>query len=443
MEKKIEQAARHLGEAVRYPTISNFDIEKMDLAVFGEFLKFLEITYSNVHRELERTLINGYSPVYHWKGKDSDKLPALFLAHYDVVPALEDGWPHGGPFSGAIEDGKVWGRGSFDNKSSIIGLMETVDTLLEEGFVPSRDVWIAFGFDEEVNGRNGAMKIVEWFKQQEMRFEFVLDEGGAVADGTMMNIKEPVAVIGMAEKANASFEFIFTGAEGHSSTPPVHTSLGHMATFIYKVERNPMPARLTETVEKMLMSIAPYMPGIQSKILKYPRALFPLIKPSLLKGKQTGALLRSTVAFTVSHSGSAPNVLPKEASCTANVRVLQGDTTDIVLKHLKDVSGMEYTVRPIAIEEPSKTASTDTAAYAHLTKTIKANFPEAVITPYLMAGGTDSRHYEEIAGDVYRFQPLRLSEAELALVHGTGEYLSVDNVARMLVFYRQFIETLD
>jgi carboxypeptidase PM20D1 len=104
---------------------------------------------------------------------------------------------------------------------------------------------------------------------------------------------------------------------------------------------------------------------------------------------------------------------------------------------------MEYTVRPIAIEEPSKTASTDTAAYAHLTKTIKANFPEAVITPYLMAGGTDSRHYEEIAGDVYRFQPLRLSEAELALVHGTGEYLSVDNVARMLVFYRQFIETLD
>lgn len=443
MKERTDKAARHLAEAVRFPTISHFDMEAMDLDLFRDFLSFLEKTYPLVHEKLDHRRINGYSPVYRWPGSDPGRKPALFLAHYDVVPALDEGWEHGGPFSGAIEDGRVWGRGSLDNKSSVIGLMETFEMLLEEGFQPKRDLWLAFGFDEEVNGRHGAMKIVEWFREEGIFFDFVLDEGGAVADGSMMGIKETVAVIGLAEKANASFEFTFTGEEGHSSTPPAHTSLGKMAEFIYKVERQPMPIRLTETVEKMLMSIAPYMPGIQGKVLARPRLFFSLLKGTLLKNKQTAALLRSTIAFTVSHSGSAPNVLPKEASCTANIRVLQGDMTRDVLAHMKKVSGMDYEVRPIAIEEPSRTSSTDSPAYAHLAATIKKSFPEAVVVPYLMAGGTDSRHYEPIAGDVYRFQPLRLAQQELALVHGTGEHLTVENVGRMLSFYKLFIESLD
>lgn len=443
MKERIQAAARRLGEAVSYPTISHFDMEDMDLDLFTEFLAFLERSYPLVHEKLERRLINGYSPLYRWAGTDPSKKPVLFLAHYDVVPALDEGWEHGGPFSGAVEDGRVWGRGSLDNKSSIIGLMETFEMLLEEGFQPQRDLWLAYGFDEEVNGCHGAMKIVEWLEGEGIHFDFVLDEGGAVADGSMMGIKEVVAVIGLAEKANASFEFTFTGQEGHSSTPPQHTSLGYMAEFIYKVERQPMPVRLTQTVEKMLESIAPYMPGIQSKILAKPRLFFPLIKGSLLKNKQTAALLRSTIAFTVSQSGSAPNVLPKESRCTANLRVLQGDTTARVLDHMKQVSGMDYQVRPIAIEEPSRSSSTDSKAYTHLTRTINQCFPEAVVIPYLMAGGTDSRHYEPIADNVYRFQPLRLTEEELALVHGTGENLTVDNVGKMLDFYKRFIETLD
>ncbi|NLB50659.1 MAG: M20/M25/M40 family metallo-hydrolase, partial [Clostridiaceae bacterium] len=308
---------------------------------------------------------------------------------------------------------------------------------------PPRDLWLALGFDEEVNGRHGAKEIVKWFKEKEIRFESVLDEGGAVSDGSMIGIKEPVAVIGLAEKASASYEFIFTGEEGHSSTPPAHTSLGYMAEFIYKVERQPMQPRLTETVQKMLEAIAPHMPGIQSKILARPKLFFLLIKPTLLKNKQTAALLRSTVAFTVSRSGSAPNVLPKEASCTANLRILQGDTSADVLAHLRRVSGMDYQVRPIAVEEPSGVASTETAAYGHLTGVIGRLFPEAVIIPYLMAGGTDSRYYEELADHVYRFQPLRLTEAQLALMHGTDEHLEIDNLGRMMAFYRELITTLN
>ncbi len=443
MESRIEQAGRRLAEAVRYPSISRYRMEDMDLPVFKSFLDFLEEAYPAVHSKLERTLINGYSPVYRWKGRDGDRLPALFLAHYDVVPALEEGWTHQGPFSGVIADGSVWGRGSIDNKSSVIGLMETVEYLLEENFQPERDLWIAFGFDEEVNGRFGAKKIVEWFGEKKIRFEFVLDEGGAVSDGSMMGIKEPIAVIALAEKASASFEFVFTGEEGHSSTPPAHTSLGYMAEFIHKVEGHPLPVRMTETVEKMLQGLAPYKSGFQGKVLARPRLFFPLLKPTLLANKQTAALLRSTVAFTMSSSGSAPNVLPKEAVCTANFRILQGDTSEGILRYLRELTGMSYEVRPIAVEEPSRIASTDSAAYAHLERTIGELFPDAVVIPYLMAGGTDSRYYEELADDVYRFQPLRLTEEDLALLHGTDEHLSLENIGLMLSFYQRFIETLD
>lgn len=443
MKEKIEQAAKRLAEAVRFPTVSHFSMEEMDLDVFSSFLSFLETSYPLLHQKLERTLINGYSPVYRWPGKDNSRQPVLFLAHYDVVPALEDGWTHEGPFSGVIADGKVWGRGSIDDKSSVIGWMETFESLLAEGYEPPRDLWLALGFDEEVNGRHGAQKIVPWFVEKGIHFEFVLDEGGAVSDGSMIGIREPVAVIGLAEKASASFEFVFTGEEGHSSTPPAHTSLGYMAEFIYKVERNPMPARLTETVEQMLQSIAPYMPGIQSRILARPRLFFPLIRPTLMKNKQTAGLLRSTVAFTVSRSGSAPNVLPKEAVCTANLRVLQGETTADVLAHLQKVTGMDYEVRPIAVEEPSRAASRESAAYGHLTGVIGRIFPDAVIIPYLMAGGTDSRYYEELADNVYRFQPLRLKEEELALMHGTDEHLVIDKLADMLAFYRELLVTLN
>ncbi|MFA5587029.1 MAG: M20/M25/M40 family metallo-hydrolase, partial [Saccharofermentanales bacterium] len=159
MDKRIEKAAGRLAEAVRFPTVSYHKLEDMDLEVFGRFLSFLESAYPLIHEKLDRTLINGYSPVFHWAGRGKRR-PLLLLAHYDVVPALEEGWTYEGPYSGVIDQDRVWGRGSMDNKSSVISLMETVEWLLEEDFEPAGDIWIAFGFDEEVNGRQGAQKIV-------------------------------------------------------------------------------------------------------------------------------------------------------------------------------------------------------------------------------------------------------------------------------------------
>ena len=218
----INQAAEHLSQAVRFATVSNQDIVKVDLSIFSAFEKFLEEAYPRVHEKLEKTNINEHGLVFHWQGVDRAKR-ILLTAHYDVVPAGEDGWPHP-PFSGQIEGGKIYGRGSFDDKGSLIAILESVTALLEDNYRPPFDIWFAFGFDEEVGGAHGAQKIAAYFQDKRLMFDYVLDEGGAVADGSMMGIDKPVAVIGVAEKGNTSFKLTFKGESGHSSTPPKKTA---------------------------------------------------------------------------------------------------------------------------------------------------------------------------------------------------------------------------
>lgn len=435
----LNQAAEHLSRAVQFATVSHRETEKMDLAQFTAFEHFLEKSYPLFHRQLTKTVINEHGLVFRWQGRDSTRR-VLLTAHYDVVPASPEGWPFP-PFSGQIEGGRVYGRGSFDDKSSLIALLEAAGLLLEEGFAPPCDLYFAFGFDEEVGGAQGAQKIAACFEEQGLTFDYVLDEGGAVADGSMMGIGMPVAVIGIAEKGNTSFVLHFEGEGGHSSTPPQETAVSEMARLIRAVQDHPCKPRLTATVKAMLKAIAPHRPGIQGFILAHPDLFAPLITKILLKNRQTAAMLRTTAAFTMAEGGTAHNVLPSEAACTVNLRILQGDSIQGMLDRFRSF-GIPFRETPLLQDEPTGTSELEGPAMDHLRGCIARSFPDAVITPYLMVGGTDCRHYDRVTRNSYRFQPARVSEAELSLMHGQGEYLSVENLKNMIEFYKEFIQTM-
>lgn len=436
---EIMKAAERLSRAVQFATVSHQDRAQMDPSPFLGFERFLAEAYPGAHAALRKTVVNGHGLVYRWKGRDPDRR-VLLTAHYDVVPADPVGWPHP-PFSGHIQDGRVYGRGSFDDKGSLIALMEAVEGLLAAGFVPACDVWLAFGFDEEVSGAQGAQKIAAWFEEQGLRFDHVLDEGGAVADGAMMGIARPVAVIGVAEKGNTSFVLRFEGEGGHSAAPPSETAVSTMARFIRAVQAHPMKPRLTGTVKAMLKATAPHRPGLQGFVLSHPGLFAPLIIRTLLKNRQTAAMLRTTAAFTMARGGVAHNVLPTEASCTVNLRLLQGDSAEKALNRLRGL-GIPFEATAILRDEPTASAQLEGPAMAHLRQCVAALFPDAVITPYLMTGGTDCRHYGRVTSNAYRFQPARVSEQELQLMHGRGEYLSLQNLQTMIGFYALFIKTL-
>lgn len=444
----LQRAAGHLSRALQFATVSHQDSRQVDWPIFTAFEKYLEEAYPLVHQNLEKTVVNEHGLVFRWKGRKSEESEKsegneksiLLTAHYDVVPADSEGWPYP-PFSGEIHDEKIYGRGSFDDKGSLIAILEAVTSLLEKGFVPPCDITLAFGFDEEVGGALGAQKIAAWMETEGLYFDHVLDEGGAVADGSMMGIEKPVAVIGVAEKGNSSFVIHFEGEGGHSSTPPKETAVSTMARFIREVQSKPAKPRLTPTVKAMLKATAPYRPGIQRFILAHPDLFAPLLIKILQKNRQTAAMLRTTTSFTMAAGGVSHNVLPEKASCTVNLRILQGDSVAQALQRFRDI-GLPFQVEAILQEEPTAASQLEGPAMEHLRTSIASIFPEAVITPYLMVGGTDCRHYARVCRNAYRFEPARVSEKELSLMHGKGEYLSLKNLKTMIEFYETYIRTL-
>ncbi len=444
----LQRAAGHLSRALQFATVSHQDSRQVDWPVFTAFEKYLEEAYPLVHQNLEKTVVNEHGLVFRWKGRkreeseksEGDEKSILLTAHYDVVPADSEGWPYP-PFSGEIHDEKIYGRGSFDDKGSLIAILEAVTSLLEEGFVPPCDITLAFGFDEEVGGALGAQKIAAWMETEGLYFDHVLDEGGAVADGSMMGIEKPVAVIGVAEKGNSSFVIHFEGEGGHSSTPPKETAVSTMARFIREVQSKPAKSRLTPTVKAMLKATAPYRHGIQRFILAHPDLFAPLLIKILQKNRQTAAMLQTTTSFTMAAGGVSHNVLPEKASCTVNLRILQGDSVAQALQRFRDI-GLPFQVEAILQEEPTAASRLEGPAMEHLRSSIASIFPEAVITPYLMVGGTDCRHYARVCRNAYRFEPARVSEKELSLMHGKGEYLSLKNLKTMIEFYETYIRTL-
>ncbi|NLY35781.1 MAG: M20/M25/M40 family metallo-hydrolase [Tissierellia bacterium] len=432
------KAAERLSGAVKFKTVSYSDYEKMDFAEFSAFLSYIEKSYPEVFSRLEVKRVGEYNLILRFPSGSSSKKPYLFIAHYDVVPAIEEeGWPHP-PFSGAIEEGKIWGRGSFDDKASMIGLLEALELLLGENFIPCRDLYFAFGHDEEVGGVRGAVEIAKYFKEKKLSFEAVLDEGGAVSSGSALGIEGDVAVVGLAEKGSSTLRFTFSGDEGHSSTPPKHTSIGKMAAFIKDVEDHPRQARLIPSVEAMLRGIAPYKNGFESRVLSDPDKYFFILKRILSKNKQTAAMLRTTVAFTMTEAGQAQNVLPRTASCVANVRVLPGDSFEEIMAWFYSFKH-DFKIDVLLKEEGTTDSSVKSRFYTQLEACIHRHFPEALPTPYLVTGGTDSRHYKDIVDNSYRFLPCRVTEEELSRMHGRGEYISIENLNKMIEFYADLL----
>ncbi len=429
----------NLKSALQFKTISYPETERFDFNEFAGFIEFLKAAYPSVHKMLELQIINDYGLLYKWCS-GSDVLPIMLLAHYDVVPVNEGSWSVD-PFSAVEKDGKIWGRGTIDDKNSVIGILETVENLINTGFSPSRDIYLAFGYDEEVLGHRGAKKIAQYLKDNNIQFECILDEGGVVTPGDMMGVDGDIAVVGVAEKSQCNYELIFKGDQGHSSAPPKHTAIGKMAAFIQDVENNPRETRLTKPVEEMLKNVSSRKTGIAKLFMSKPSTYFPFIKKILVKGKQTNALIRTTVAFTMANSGTAPNVLPDEARLVANVRVLQGDTPEMIETWFQSF-GHEFELIPLAVEYPTKISNTDTTAYAVLCESIKSVFGEVLVTPYLMIGGTDSRNYSDLSDNIYRFMPCHLTADELNLMHADDEYISIENFEKMLAFYDVFIRRM-
>src|SRR5690606_17107964 len=226
----VERAAMRLGEAIRIRTVGDEQQPDSIRAALEEFRAWLSVTYPALHAVAGRTVVDGGTLLYEWKGADPDLSPIILMAHQDVVPeTASERWQHA-PFSGEIADGSIWGRGSIDNKGSLLAIMEAAEALAAAGHMPARTVMLVFGHDEETTG-SGAAAVAALLAERGVRAQFVLDEGSlAIADPPVT--AGPVALIGVSEKGYATVRVLARAPGGHSSAPPDETAVGTLARAI-------------------------------------------------------------------------------------------------------------------------------------------------------------------------------------------------------------------
>jgi carboxypeptidase PM20D1 len=400
--------------------------------------------FPRVEAALGRETVGEHSLLYTWKGSDPSRKPIILCAHMDVVPVepgTEAAWTHPA-FDGVIEGGFVWGRGTLDDKGSLVAILSAVDALLADGFAPTRTVYLAFGQDEEISGRSGAARIVELLGSRGVHAELALDEGSALVEGVVTDVPAPVAAIGIAEKGYVSVDLEVAIPGGHSSTPARENALTVLAAATLRLQGEPMPARIDGATAQFFAWAAPEMKFGPRLALANTWVTGPLVERMLARSPTLGASIRTTTAVTVFHAGVKDNVVPAAARATVNFRVLPGDTTADVLGHVKRVVADDRVVatpQAGSRTEPSRVSRVDARGFGLLARTVREVFPGTVVAPSLVLGATDGRYYSLVADDVYRFFPFRLRPEDIKRIHGKDERLGVGNLADGVRFYRRFL----
>lgn len=435
--------ADHLSEAIAFQTVSYADRSLIDIDQFRAMHSWMERTWPLIHTKLRTEMVNELTRVYVWEGTRPELTPVLLIAHQDVVPVGDPSVWTFPPFSGADAEGFIWGRGALDIKIQMVGLMDTVEHLLSTGWQPTRTIYLCFGHDEEIGGREGARKAAEHFAAQGIRFAFLLDEGGVVKDDALPGLTEPLAAVGVAEKGYADIRLTCRQAGGHSSMPPSSTALGKIARAVWRLEQHQFRPRMTEISRTLFLRVGPHMPPFVRAVIANLWLFTPLFLKVLSKGEASAALVRTTTAPTMAAGSGAANVLPTEAHATVNFRILQGTTSSDVIDHVRSViKDPDIEIDPILVNEPSRISPVTGPAFELLAETIQHVFPEAVISPYLMLGGTDAIKYEGVCNAIYRFCPYHVDSQELATMHAVDERISHANIERAAQFYGGIVRRL-
>ena len=428
--------AQKLSKMIQYDTTSHANVHEEEK--FLGFHKVLEELFPLVHEKLERTVIDG-NLLYYWKGKSSEK-PILLMSHQDVVPA-EGEWLHE-PFSGDIADGKVWGRGASDTKCSVMAFFEAVEELLRGGYTPDCDVYLASSCTEEWAG-DGAPKIVEELKRRGVELFIVCDEGGGIISEPIGGIKGNFAMVGVFEKGKADVKFTARSTGGHASAPAKNTPIARLAAFVNEVETHtPFKKKFLPEVSAMFARLAPYAPFGLKLVMGNLWLFAPIMKPVLGRiSAQAGAMLQTTIAFTMQSGSDAYNVLPQEATLGANMRFIphQGEKESLeIIKALAAKHGLETEI--VHSNDYTEPVDINGEAFKLVEKVIGETFPGLPVSPYVMTGATDAQFYQPICPSCIRFAPVIYGPEQMKGMHGLNENIEYNCLPGAVSFYQNLIK---
>ncbi|ANF49782.1 peptidase [Chryseobacterium glaciei] len=467
---KNDSAVQRLSNGIKIATISTGELGDFDYSTFDTFKEYLKKSYPELYQNTENYEVNEYGLVFKLKGSQPNLEPILFLSHMDVVPPgdgdiknkeenifkpddkvlsrvtkVAEDWDYA-PFSGAVANGRIYGRGTIDMKGMLFSLMESMTNLIKNKHVPQRDIYLAFGFDEEVGGQKGALQIANHFKKQGLKFDAVYDEGGLVLEkGSVKGIDSDVAVIGCAEKGFLSAKIKVKGLGGHSSMPPMESAIGKAAIIMQRLEKSQMKPEITPLIKEFFNNIGGVMPFTSRLAISNQWLLKSLLLSQLEKNNSTNALIRTTTALTMMKGSDAPNVLSPEVEFVVNFRILPGNTIKDVKQHIAEATkGFDVEVEEVDnTREASAVSPTNTKAFQLIQAGIKEIYPNAIAAPYLTMAATDAYKYQIVSKNVYRFMPIKINNSEQQSIHSTNEYISIENYLKMIHYFEFIMKNYD
>ena len=434
------KASENLAASIRFKTISYQDNEQFPKQEFDNFIKWASITYPEFHQAMKLEQLE-HSLLFKWEGSDSTLAPILFEGHYDVVPVIpgtEDLWEEM-PFAGTISNNRIWGRGSLDDKSGVIGLMEAATHLINNKFQPKRTVYFGFGHDEEIGG-GGAALITEKLKNDSVQLHWSLGEGSFVNRGFFPGVNKLVAPINVAEKGIMNLMIVAKAKGGHSSTPSKRTAVTILAEALVKLEKEPLPGSLEGLSAAMFDEVSKHMP-FGYRFLFANRWLFGgMIDSQMSSTPVINAMIRTTTAPTMLSGSIKSNVLPIEASALINFRLHPRDSIKSVTEHVRRIVGSdEVEVRSLGGMEASGISSWNSPGFNIVASSLDKIYGDVVSVPGLMIAASDTRHYSKIADNSFRFNPFSIVPEDMTGFHGTNESIDVDSFVAGVKTYVEII----
>ncbi len=432
-EETLNIYVSKLQKMLRCKTVYSEDNQYKD-----EFIKFQDVLkqeFPLLHKKGELKIFDGCL-VYKVEGKNATK-NILLMSHHDVV--LDEGEWELPAFEAQIKDGSIYARGSIDTKTPLFAELQALEELLEENYeFDGFNVYIASSNSEEVGGP-GIVLAKDYWLENNIHFDVILDEGGAIVEKQMPGVKNKSAMIAVHEKGRHSFKCVSKPlVSGHTGLNPVKDNpVERMSYFIKDVKKSKIFKKsFSKEVEELFINHAPYMPyalRILFSNFKIFRGLILFILPRV--SPVIEAMLSTTMSFTKINTNDN-----KEVEAIAYFRCVRKETLEKELVEFNKIA-KKYSIEVSAdLVDYCTPSNSDMENYKLVKKVLNKNFPDVIVSPFLLTAGTDARRLWEVSDTILRFAPIDLDSKQYKSIHNPNEHIKINNVGECVLFYKDFIK---
>ena len=427
------EAARYgrtLADMIRCETISFDGYRKEEN--FVAYREYLEKRFPLIFSKCEDLGVEGCL-FLKWNGKSAEDALVL-MSHSDVVPA--DGeWKYP-PFDGILAEGKIWGRGSVDTKSSFCAILEAVESLLNENFVPEKDVYILSSYSEEVAG-DGAPNAVQWMKDNGVSVGLVVDEGGAVLESPVAALDKDLLAIGICERSSVRFLIETKAGNGKNA-------LANLAEFVSKKAPTLGKQQLTPELRELLKRVAPHLPSAVGKMVgnidRFEKPLIALLSKLLPNFK---AMFGPSLSFVPANAKAMADVKAGSAAAVAVVSCNQCDDLEMAVRLFREYAEKNnVAVRELGRRIADGVEPLDGDGFMQVEKVANKVFGALIAVPYPIVGNTDARHFVGFAKNCIRLSPVKMTFAQIGTFHNKNENVNFDSLVPAVLFYRELVKDL-